>query len=283
MNPDRFDSVDIAEFVSPDGLQEITVFSEALGRRADVTVFVPPGTDPGAQLPIVILLHGVFGSHWAWARSGQAHQILQDLIAGGQVAPAILAMPSDGLFGIGSGYVPRPGGEDAERWIVEDVPDVVRLVHPNAGQGKIAIAGLSMGGWGALRLAAWRPDVFGCAYGLSPLTTIDHVGGYAKVSSRAAHVPPVEDPHLLPLLVRTHDRLPPIGISCGREDELITDVRALHDGLTAARIEHDYAESAGGHTWQTWRHDLPQALRFLDTHLAAAGPPSQSTEPDLAV
>lgn len=51
-----------------EGLRQLTVKSHALGRRADVTVFDPKaGTD---ALPLVILLHGVYGSHWAWTMKG---------------------------------------------------------------------------------------------------------------------------------------------------------------------------------------------------------------------
>ena len=48
-----------------DGLRVVTVKSAALGRRGDVSVYVPPGgSEP---LPLVILLHGVNGSHWSWS------------------------------------------------------------------------------------------------------------------------------------------------------------------------------------------------------------------------
>ena len=59
--------------VAAAGLEFVTVKSRALGRRADVTLFVPPAARGLDDLPIVVLLHGVFGSHWAWALKGRAH------------------------------------------------------------------------------------------------------------------------------------------------------------------------------------------------------------------
>ena len=261
--PFAFPQVDIALSESPDRLRDLTVLSPALGRRADVTVYAAAGAADVDSLPVVILLHGVYGSHWAWARSGFAHVALADLVTAGQVAPMVLAMPSDGMFGIGSGYLDR-AGENAERWIVQEVPEAVRLVHPTAALDDVSIAGLSMGGWGALRLAALHPGRFRAAVGMSPLTRVAHVADYAPIEMRARHAPRVELPELLDALVAAGSRLPPVRITCGIEDELITDVRRLHDGLSAAGIPHEYAEGPGGHSWDYWTQDVRTALRFID-------------------
>ncbi|MEZ4903874.1 MAG: hypothetical protein R2822_20045 [Spirosomataceae bacterium] len=50
---------------------------------------------------MVILLHGVYGSHWAWPLKAQVHQTLQTMMEEGQLPPMLLAMPSDGLFKMG--------------------------------------------------------------------------------------------------------------------------------------------------------------------------------------
>ncbi|WP_218280880.1 hypothetical protein [Verrucomicrobium spinosum] len=90
-------------FTGP-GLRFATVKSNALKRRADVALFTPQGYMP-KSLPLVILLHGVYGSHWAWALKGGAHRVLQRLVSRDEVPPMMLAMPSDGLWGDGSGYL----------------------------------------------------------------------------------------------------------------------------------------------------------------------------------
>ena len=64
-----------------DGLRHVTVFSRALGRRADCTLWMPELADADGPLPLVVLLHGVYGSHWAWAWSGGAHETAQRLIS----------------------------------------------------------------------------------------------------------------------------------------------------------------------------------------------------------
>ena len=112
-----------------DNLRLIAVKSPALKKRADISVFVPDV--PVSEIKgIVILLHGVYGSHWAWTLKGGVHKTAQRLIKEDKIPPMLLVMPSDGLFADGSGYVPHVS-EDYEKWIVEDVINVVKeaLLH----------------------------------------------------------------------------------------------------------------------------------------------------------
>ena len=118
--------------ISAEGLRFLTVKSAALGGRADITLYVPETAADAADVPIVLLLHGVYGSHWAWALKGAAHLTLDRLIAAGQVPPMVLAMPSDGLWGDGSGYVAH-GMQNFERWVAAEVPAAVaKTVAANA-------------------------------------------------------------------------------------------------------------------------------------------------------
>src|SRR5678810_247083 len=174
MSNTHFRTVEISESrFEADGLRWVTVKSSALNQRADLTLFVPSQATSRSNVPLVILLHGVYGSHWAWALKGGAHRTAARLIESHQIPPMILAMPSDGLWGDGSGYLPHPD-RDFERWIVEDVPAAVReAVSTVTEQSPLFINGLSMGGFGALRLAGKYPDRFAGAGGHSSMTHFD--------------------------------------------------------------------------------------------------------------
>ena len=112
-------------------------------------------------VPVVILLHGVYGSHWAWTMKGKAHETAQRLIDEGKIKPMILVMPSDGLFGDGSAYVPHKT-ENYEQWIVEDVIQVVKERIPQAtDDSPIFITGLSMGELFRMLFLLTCPDTFG--------------------------------------------------------------------------------------------------------------------------
>ncbi|WP_033289264.1 alpha/beta hydrolase [Amycolatopsis jejuensis] len=250
----KFFSLETADFA--DGLTVATGYSAALQRRTDVTLY---HTGPG---PLVILLHGVYGSHWAWTGNGSAHRILDRLQASGEVPPMTFAMPSDGGFGIGSGYLTRPG-EDVESWVVDELPALAAEVCPSVDRSRIAIAGLSMGGWGALRLAGRHPGTFVAASGMSPLTELGQITDFAPIGDHARHTPAAE-----PLAeILTRKGIPPFRIACGTGDDLITPVRALHQQLSDAGVAHEYDEAPGEHDWTYWRSELAETLRFLARHV----------------
>ena len=118
---DAFHTVELSDpALERDGLRIATVRSRALGCRTDVSFWIPPGAKSVPTL--LILLHGVYGSHWVWAWKGAAHQTAARLVRAGEISPLILAMPSDGLVNDGSGYLSWPGGPDVERFIIEEVP-----------------------------------------------------------------------------------------------------------------------------------------------------------------
>jgi enterochelin esterase-like enzyme len=247
---------------SPAGLQCVTVRSAALGRRADLTLFLPAGAQALRDLPLVLLLHGVYGSHWSWALQGGAHHTLARLVAVGRVPPMVLVMPSDGLWGDGSGYVKHDGG-DFEQWIVEEVPAAATLACPQLGaRSPRFIAGLSMGGFAALRLAGRYPQRFRAASGHSSLTDLAQLA--PLVAESPDHWPrsPVER-SVLASLVQASAPLPPLRFDCGVEDGFLEANRALHGALETAGIAHRYEEFPGGHTWLYWEQQLERSLLFF--------------------
>ena len=252
-------------------LSTMTVVAPTLGHdgkggRGDVSYWLPRGCEKESDLPVVVLLHGVFGSHWAWANKAGAHVTAQRLIDAGEIAPCVLAMPSDGLVGEGSGYVNHPGGPRCADWIADDVPDALRAVVPQVGEGScFYIAGLSMGGFGAKRLGAARPDRFAAFAGLSSLTHLDQMAWCTHDATRFIGWDKTEA-SLVETLTRQRGKHGPFRFDCGRDDYLIEENRKLHAQLNAAGIEHTYEEFAGEHTWDYWRGHLAEALRFFDHH-----------------
>ncbi|WP_396625760.1 alpha/beta hydrolase [Luteitalea sp.] len=247
-----------------DGLRHVTVKSPALRGRGDVTVWCPPGVDEPAGL--VILLHGVYGSHWAWALQGGAHRTAARLIADDAIPAFALAMPSDGLRGDGSGYVRHADGFDAARWIVHEVPLATREAIPGLRHDVPRfIAGLSMGGFGALRLGAASPNAFRAVSGHSSITHISQMVQFIEEDVASIGAPP-EDASVLDAIIRAGDRLPPLRFDCGVDDQLIEENRALHRDLEARGIAHTYEEFPGAHTWAYWERHLEDTLRFFAAH-----------------
>jgi len=263
MSNTHFRTVEISEpRFEADGLRWVTVKSPALRHRADLTLFVPSHAKSESNVPVVLLLHGVYGSHWAWALKGGAHRTAARLIESHQIPPMVLAMPSDGLWGDGSGYLPHRD-RDFERWIVEDVPAAAReAVWTVTEQSPLFINGLSMGGFGALRLAGKYPDRFAGAGGHSSMTHFDQFTMFVEEPLESYACPP-GDRSVLETLLKNRARLPPLRFDCGTEDQLIEFNRELSRELRRAGIAHTYEEFPGGHSWPYWETHLEDMLRFF--------------------
>ena len=243
-------------------LREITVKSPSLGTRADITVHAPPAVRTVRDVPLVILLHGVYSSHWAWVRQAAAHRLASRLQAAGALPPCVLAMPSDGLWGDGSGYL-QHHEQDFERWIAFEVPAAVAHAVPavTANSPRL-IAGLSMGGFGALRIAARYPTRFVAASGHSSITESHQMRHFVEECMDEV-ISPAQPRTVLEAMLRHRDELPRVRFDCGTDDTLLSANRELHARLLEARIPHTYEEYPGGHTWEYWSRHLEKTLRFF--------------------
>jgi len=247
------------------GIHHATVKSAALSRRADISFYVPPEAT-AEKLPLVILLHGVYGSHWAWLYKGGAHRVLDRLIKEENLPPMMLAMPTDGLWGDGSGYV-RHRDADYARWIVDEVPEAAAEIDARCQDAPLFISGLSMGGYGALRLGLLHAEKFVGISAHSSITEVTQMQGFVEETLAEFDLTDTE-----PLAVidcaKLRSRLPHLRFDCGTEDILIEHNRTLHRNLEAAGIPHAYEEFPGGHSWDYWHTHLADTLRFFKACLA---------------
>ena len=264
MSTPRFHTIEISDpAFETEGLRQVTVKSACLGRRADLTLYVP-SVAPASVSTLLILLHGVYGSHWVWTRKAGVHRIAHRLQATGQIAPLVIAMPSDGLLWDGSGYLPHVG-EDSEGWIVEEIAQVAReaaaCLTPDL---KLAIAGLSMGGYGALRLGAKYADRFTKISAHSAITELAEMRMFVEEPlSFYARCAGEDDLSPLYWMLRNRAILPPLRFDCGVDDALLAGNRRLHQALLSADCAHLYEEFPGGHQWSYWQQHVEQTLRFV--------------------
>jgi putative tributyrin esterase len=255
------------------GVRFLTLYSPALGGRGDVSVFSPSGLRSCVSAPIIILLHGVYASHWAWFFKGGAHEVAAKLIATSQIRPMLLVAPSDGLYEDGSAYL-RHSGRDYEQWITADLLEgIVKTVACVSSSSPVFIAGLSMGGYGALRLGAKRPDIFRGISAHSAITRIEEMSQFTP-----APFPPEEigtgEADVVSWMETNRDRLPPLRFDCGSEDPLIEGNRRFHLELKRRKIPHRYLEFEGGHDWSYWHKHVSSSLLFFEEILREAAKPS---------
>lgn len=264
----RFRTIEVSDpALESANLRHITVKSRNLKGRGDISVFCPGDLQAAHQaLPLVTLLHGVYGSHWVWAHKAGVHLTAQRMIDAGQLPPMLIAMPSDGLMFDGSAYLPH-NDRKFDAWIIDDVPDAVMEAGlPTTNDAPRFIAGLSMGGYGALRLGAAFPNRFAAFAGHSSITEFEQMKLFVE-EDLLEYDGPAENRSVLELMKGNAENLPPFRFDCGVDDLLIEHNRALHAGLEFSGIAHDYVEHPGGHEWPYWTKHIEDTLRFFASQL----------------
>lgn len=163
-------------------LVELRVRSDALARETSVRVLQPAdGSTHG--LPVLFLLHGggPDSDHTNWTDRGAAEALTDGL-------PLVVVMPDGGKGGWYSDWLRPDSTEGTQRWETYHVGELLPFIRSHLGvrddREATTIAGLSMGGFGALHHAARHPDEFGFAAAFSGAVDIRHpgIGRVVKVS-----------------------------------------------------------------------------------------------------
>lgn len=209
-----------------------------------------------------MFLHGVYGGAWAWLYSGGLHHVYENLRFSG-LGEFVLVMPSDGLVADGSGYVTQKDA-NYEAWVVGDVLGAVAESFPSCGpESRHYIAGLSMGGYGALRLGCLYPEIFRGISAHSPITRFDEFALFT------GHPPIPLDPNertldLAGLFEERRQSLPPFRFDVGCDDLLCDGNRQFHEALEQLSIPHEFLLLEGDHDWNYWHREVARSLVFFD-------------------
>jgi S-formylglutathione hydrolase FrmB len=265
-------------------LTEWTLRTTALDGVTGVRVLVPGGyrSHPARRYPVLYLLHGRDGTFRDWTRFGAAERATAR-------TPLIVVMPDGGREAEYTDWY-RGGRRVKPRWETYHVDQLVRWVDARfrtiAGRRGRAIAGLSMGGFGALSYAARNPRTYAAAASFSGALEIGSPDAWgtraANPGQWRAHLPISLAARLrsLKLLeLRTGDGAPgpldPRGTSpfcpgCLIERVLHSMNVRLHRRLRALGIRHVWDDyGPGTHAWPYWRRDLRRTLPGLMRVLAS--------------
>lgn len=247
---------------TPENVTLLTINSSHIHGRSDVNVYCE--TTDSSDLPIVLLLHGVYGSNWAWMAMGGVHKVYQSLRQQG-LGEFILVMPSDGGLWQGSAYLPLIKQGNYEQWIVDDVLATVKqYIKPASDHSKVFISGLSMGGYGALRLGAKFPNLFSGISAHSSVTDLTDLQTFIDnpVTDYQTEFRHESDLHYWFSLNKA--LLPPLRFDCGRSDPLFASNNTFSQRLTELGVSHHYEVFDGGHEWPYWHEHVAKTLTFFD-------------------
>lgn len=255
-------------------LIEMTFAANTLERRTDVTVLIPmesnetiPAPKP-EKFPTLYLLHGYGENAKAWLINSNIRQLAKEY-------NLAVVMPS----GENGFYVDNPEFSLYYGQFIRELVEFTRKMFPLSTQREETfIAGVSMGGFGAMRNGFASHDLFGKigafsgAYILQDIvnlkegdrTEIADYGYYRRVFGDLSRVLESDkNPLVCAVKAKESSLVPEVFMACGTEDFLIEQNRQMRDGLKKLDIPLQYQESSGIHDWKFWDEWLPELVKWL--------------------
>lgn len=238
--------------------------SRSLGKASAFNVVFPEDANLPRPWATFYLLHGLSDDHTIWERRTSIERYVGGL-------PLVVVMPDGGR----GWYTNAAEGFAYEDDLIKDVVGLVERTFPvRAERAGRAIGGLSMGGYGAVKLALKHPEMFCSANSHSGALGFLRTTGsefrknspeFDRIFGKAAEDGP-EDPFAIVERI-DHGRIPALRIDCGTDDFLLGQNRAFHAHLEKMKVAHQYEEFPGGHTWDYWDRHVQEAIAFHKKNL----------------
>ncbi|MGC1615314.1 MAG: alpha/beta hydrolase-fold protein [Candidatus Acidiferrum sp.] len=250
--------------------------SKILRRAVPYCVLLPPSydTEKTRRFPVLYLLHGLGDDEQMLVHSGGMN-LVEDLWEQHQLGEFLIVTPAGGAsFYINS----RDGSHRYEDFFLREfIPWAEKRYRAQSGRKSRGIAGISMGGYGALHIAFRHPQLFS-AVGAHSAALIEKFPNITTQNSRQLGLLHVLggafgspfDPSFWrqndPIAIARTANLTGLKIyfDCGSEDDYGFDdgAEALDKLLTSRRIPHEFHLYPGGHNWVYFAEHLPALLAF---------------------
>ena len=242
-------------------IDTVQIYSTAMKKACPALVMLPDSyRESNRAYPVIYLLHGRTGDYTNWHTKTDV-AILADRY------DVIIVCP-DGAPD--SWYVDSKIDSTSQyqthiaREVVAFTDARYRTIKTPSGR---AIIGLSMGGHGALLIAAKHPGTFGAAGSMSGVVDIREFAGHPGITAVLgdfdAHRSEWEDNSVRANVERFKLSQIPLIIDCGIQDRFIEVNRKLHRDLIDAGVAHDYIERFGGHNWEYWGNAIHYQVLFF--------------------
>lgn len=244
--------------------------SHILKRAVDITVVIPSVTIPEAMMmeregdrrravhckehkyPVLYLLHGMGNNHATWTGYSNVEMYAEEQ----NIAVVMIS-------GENKSYVNHSSGDRFFDFIQEELPDFICGMFPVSDKKEDTyLAGLSMGGYGALVHGLSHPEKYGAVGGFSVpvnLNPCDASGGLCEP------VRPEYSPRLLAeKRLEKKEKFPVLFLSCGEEDPFYEECRDFAEYLAGQGISLTWISVPGyGHEWRFWNEIVETFMDFL--------------------
>jgi putative tributyrin esterase len=228
------------------------VESEALAVATTFTAFVPQEVE---NPPVLYLLHGLTDDHTGWSRYTSIERYADD-------AGLAVVMPSVHH----SFYTDEVHGHAYWTYVSEELPGLVRsLLRLSTRPEDTFAAGLSMGGYGAVKLALTHPDRYAAAASLSGTLDIRYMAARedrAEIWHRAFDGA-IQDANDLFTLLAAAPSVPPLYVGCGTSDALLDPNERFISAATQAGVDVTSDLRPGDHEWSLWDAQIADVITWL--------------------
>lgn len=251
--------------------------SKILGRQLRYGLHLPGSYATSKQsYPVLYFLHGANENEMRWSTRGETDLMLDRMVQEKQIGEFIVAVP----FGENSFYTnARAGGERWEDMIIQEfIPMIESTYRVKASRAARGISGISMGGYGALKLAMKNPNLFGSVSAHSAMLIKDFppdASGGRRMQmfyylfdrifgiSESLVYWDENNPIVLAQSAKKFNRLK-IYFDCGTEDEFgfFVGAKQLSEELSRASYPHEFHLYPGDHGWDYARQHTPESLKF---------------------
>jgi enterochelin esterase-like enzyme len=254
--------------------------SKLLGNDVKYSIYLPYDYQTSTKsYPVLYLLHGYTDDETGWAQWGQIDYIANKAISEGRLPACIIVMPNGEDTWYCNDQVKNYPWEDM--FIKEFIPFIESNYRCRQDRGTRAIAGLSMGGWGALKLSMKHNDLFGTCIALSAAVFTDKElieMPEDRIGERFASMFSLKEKgekritdkwksesvfYLLKNIPKEQLKSVRYYIDCGDDDFLYRGNSELHIALRDEGINHEYRVRNGSHSWIYWRTGIDLAFEFL--------------------
>lgn len=264
-------------------LIQVNYLSRALFRTVPVNVILPSDKvsaekggylmKPGDKFSTLVLLHGLLGNYTDWVSGTRIQRWAEE-------KDLAVIMPSgDNAFYINTSLP----NNNYEEFIGRELLQVMRCMFPlSCRREDTFIAGLSMGGYGAIRNGMKYAENYSCIAGLSSALIelqpeFEAVAGETSVFGEADSIRNTDRNHLVAYaqlrrrVAAGEFDMPRFYLACGKQDRLLAANRDFRDLLLADGVDVTYDEEDRGHDWDFWDSQIRKVLEWLPLGAARGG------------